>query len=88
LPPHADGGEESLPRFTVPVPVLAPAFQDWSGGKFRVISFYAKGARGLMARFAILNRLTDAAGLKDFAVDGYTSADQRHALSSGGSCRW
>jgi len=29
-----------------------------------------------MARFAIVNRLTDAAGLKDFAVDGYAYADQ------------
>ena len=29
-----------------------------------------------MARYAIVNRLTDAAGLKDFAVDGYAYADQ------------
>jgi hypothetical protein len=41
-----------------------------------------------MARYAIVNRLTDDAGLKDFAVDGYTHADQGHGLSSGGSCRW
>jgi cytoplasmic iron level regulating protein YaaA (DUF328/UPF0246 family) len=40
------------------VPVLPPAFEDWSGGKFRVISFYARRARGLMARYAIVNRLT------------------------------
>ncbi len=51
------------------VPVIQPVFEDWSGGKFRVVSFYAKRARGLMARLAIVNRLTDAAGLKDF--DGY-----------------
>jgi cytoplasmic iron level regulating protein YaaA (DUF328/UPF0246 family) len=40
------------------VPVLPPAFEDWSGGKFRVISFYARRARGLMARYAIVSRLT------------------------------
>lgn len=52
-------------------PVIQPVFEDWSGGRFRVISFYAKRARGLMARFAIVNRLTEASGLKDFAGDGY-----------------
>ncbi len=52
-------------------PVIQPVFEDWSGGRFRVISFYAKRARGLMARFAILNRLHDAAGLQDFAAEGY-----------------
>ena len=70
------------------MPVLPPAFEDWSGGKFRVISFYARRARRLTARYAIVNRLTDAAGLKDFAVDRSTYADQGHSLSSGGSCRW
>ena len=53
------------------VPVVQPVFEDWSGGRFRVVSFYAKRARGLMARFAIVNRLCEAAGLRDFAVDGY-----------------
>jgi len=67
---------KSLQPKELPVPVLQPVFEDWSGGRFRVISFYAKRARGLMARFAIVNRLTDAAGLKDFAVDGYAYADQ------------
>jgi len=56
------------------VPVIQPVFEDWSGGRFRVVSFYAKRARGLMARFAIVNRLQDAEGLKDFATDGYAHA--------------
>jgi cytoplasmic iron level regulating protein YaaA (DUF328/UPF0246 family) len=67
---------KSLQPKRLPVPVLQAVFEDWSGGRFRVISFYAKRARGLMARYAIVNRLTDAAGLKDFAVDGYAYADQ------------
>lgn len=56
------------------VPVIQPVFEDWSGGRFRVVSFYAKRARGLMARFAIVNRLRDPEGLRDFAVDGYVHA--------------
>ncbi len=58
----------------LPVPVIQPVFEDWSGGKFRVVSFYAKRARGLMARFAMVNRLTDAVGLQDFGDDGYAYA--------------
>ncbi|WP_300317910.1 peroxide stress protein YaaA [Accumulibacter sp.] len=57
------------------VPVIQPVFQDWGSGKFRVVSFFAKRARGLMARFAIINRLTEPAGLKDFAIAGYSYAD-------------
>jgi cytoplasmic iron level regulating protein YaaA (DUF328/UPF0246 family) len=56
------------------VPVIQPVFEDWNNGRFRVISFYAKRARGLMARFAIVNRLTEAAALKDFCADGYAYA--------------
>jgi hypothetical protein len=61
---------------TLPVPVIQPVFEDWSNGKFRIVSFYAKRARGRMARFAIVNRLTDVAGLRDFAVDDYAFVEQ------------
>lgn len=61
---------------TLPAPVIQPVFEDWHNGKFRIVSFYAKRARGLMARFMIVNRLTDAAGLRDFAVDGYAFVEQ------------
>ena len=56
------------------VPVVQPVFEDWSSGRFRVVSFHAKRARGLMARFAIVNRLREAAGLQDFALAGYAYA--------------
>lgn len=52
-------------------PVVECVFQDERKGKWRVISFYAKKARGQMARFAIENRITTVEGLKEFAVDGY-----------------
>ena len=62
------------------VPVIQPVFEDWSGdgrsGKFKVVSFYAKRVRGLMARFALANALTNVEDLKDFAEDGYAFAGQ------------
>ena len=52
-------------------PVITPVFEDWKSGKYKIISFYAKRARGMMARFAIENGITDVEKLKDFEVDGY-----------------
>lgn len=53
------------------VPVIQPVFEDWSAGKFKVVSFYAKRARGLMARFALRKRMTSPGGLKRFSGEGY-----------------
>ncbi len=51
--------------------VIQPVFEDWKNGQYKIISFYAKRARGLMTRYAVLNRLNDPEELKDFADDGY-----------------
>jgi cytoplasmic iron level regulating protein YaaA (DUF328/UPF0246 family) len=51
--------------------IIKPVFLDEKNGKFKVISFYAKKARGLMSRYVIENRLTKPAQLKKFDVDGY-----------------
>ncbi|MEO8411996.1 MAG: peroxide stress protein YaaA [Propionivibrio sp.] len=61
------------------VPVIQPVFEDWSvaksgaksDGGFKVIGFYAKRARGAMARFAIAERITNPERLQAFAADGY-----------------
>jgi cytoplasmic iron level regulating protein YaaA (DUF328/UPF0246 family) len=53
------------------VPVIVPVFEDWKNGKYKIISFFAKRARGMMARYAAENGITDPAQLKDFDVDGY-----------------
>ena len=53
------------------VPVITPVFEDWKNGKYKIISFYAKRARGLMARYAALKGITDPAKLKRFDLDGY-----------------
>lgn len=52
-------------------PVVQPVFEDWSGGRFKVVSFYAKRARGRMARYAITRRVTDPSALKSFSDEGY-----------------
>ena len=51
--------------------LIQPVFEDWKNGKYKIISFYAKRARGLMTRFATVNRLIEPEGLKDFDYDGY-----------------
>lgn len=51
--------------------IIKPIFLDNKGGKYKVISFYAKKARGLMCRYIIQNRLTEIEQLKDFDLGGY-----------------
>lgn len=57
-------------------PGRAAGVRGWSGGRFRVVSFFAKRARGLMARFVLVNGLTDVVALSDFDSDGYAYAGQ------------
>lgn len=51
--------------------IIKPVFLDQKNGKYKVISFYAKKARGLMARFIIENKLERAEDLKAFNSEGY-----------------
>ena len=51
--------------------IVKPVFLDEKNGTFKVISFYAKKARGLMSRYIIEHRLSKPAQLKKFDVDGY-----------------
>jgi uncharacterized protein len=51
--------------------VITPVFEDWKGGRYKIISFHAKRARGTMARYAVTHRVTDPAQLKRFKEDGY-----------------
>ena len=54
--------------------VIECVFEDWKGSGYKVISFFAKRARGLMLRHAITQRLTDPAGLTKFKAGGYRFA--------------
>ncbi len=51
--------------------VVSCAFEDWHGGKFKIISFNAKRARGLMARYAIEHRAGSVKKLQGFAAEGW-----------------
>jgi cytoplasmic iron level regulating protein YaaA (DUF328/UPF0246 family) len=51
--------------------IITPVFRDFKNGKYKVISFFAKKARGQMARFIIERELNDPAGLKKFKSGGY-----------------
>ena len=52
-------------------PVITPVFEDWKNGKYKVISFYAKRARGLMARYAADKKIVSPEKLKAFDYEGY-----------------
>lgn len=55
--------------------VVTPVFKDYSNGTYRVLSFFAKRARGRMASYLIRNRLNKPDDLKGFDLDGYSFAE-------------
>jgi hypothetical protein len=54
--------------------VVECVFQDYSAGQYKIVSFFAKRARGLMARYAATHRLVQPEQLRAFDVDGYAWA--------------
>jgi uncharacterized protein len=51
--------------------VIECVFEDWKAGQYKIISFFAKKARGLMARYAIMNRVSTPRKLEGFDLEGY-----------------
>jgi len=51
--------------------IITPIFKDKKNGVYKLISFYAKKARGLMSRFIVANKITDPQLLKEFILAGY-----------------
>lgn len=51
--------------------VVTPVFEDWKNGEYKIISFFAKRARGAMARHAALHKIETPAMLQRFDADGY-----------------
>ncbi len=62
---------KSLHAHNLSAKVIHPVFKDYSNGSYRVLSFFAKKARGYMANFIIRNRINNAEQLKTFNMDGY-----------------
>ncbi|QEW07426.1 peroxide stress protein YaaA [Nitrincola iocasae] len=51
--------------------LVSPVFKDWKNGQYKIISFYAKKARGLMSRFLIQQQIESVEALLKFDLDGY-----------------
>ena len=61
----------AVDRSALAIPVITPVFKEVKEGRARIVSFFAKKARGAMARYIVQNRLTDIADLKGFSAGGY-----------------
>jgi len=62
--------------------IVTPVFKDWKNGQYKMISFYAKKARGLMSAWVIKNQVEELAQLSGFNVDGYQySSNDSDALN-------
>ena len=56
--------------------VIECQFEDWKDGRYKIISFFAKRARGLMARYCVEQRIDTPQGLPSFACEGYAYAPE------------
>ena len=59
-----------------PNPVITPIFKDYKNGKLKVISFFAKKARGEMCNYIIKNKITNINNLKGFSNLDYKFSDE------------
>ncbi|ACT58854.1 peroxide stress protein YaaA [Hirschia baltica] len=63
---------KSVDKQSLKARIITCDFKDVKDGKARTLGFFAKKARGLMARYIIENRITEAEGLKGFNSEGYS----------------
>jgi len=61
--------------------IVTADFKDLKNGTYKIISFYAKKARGLMTRFILQNRITQPGDMKAFDLDGYHYAPEMSSKS-------
>ena len=61
----------ALPKSVLKPVVITPVFKDLKNGKYKIISFFAKKARGTMASYIIRKGLTQPSAIKRFSEDGY-----------------
>jgi uncharacterized protein len=62
---------KSIDKRRLKMKIVTPEFRDFSQGTYRIVSFFAKRARGLMTRFILDNRIAKTEDLKAFDSDGY-----------------
>ena len=63
---------KSIDRPSLNVNVITPQFKDMKNGKYKMISFFAKKARGMMARFIVQNRIENVNDILTFDLGGYS----------------
>ena len=56
--------------------IISPVFKDLSNGKYKIVSFFAKKARGYMTAFIIQNKIKNPERLKEFDVEGYRYSEE------------
>lgn len=62
---------KSLDKKKLKAEIITPVFKDFKNGEYKMISFFAKKARGLMSRFILKNEITKVDDLKHFEEEGY-----------------
>lgn len=67
---------KSIQEKKIKAKIITPVFKDFKNGEYKVISIYAKKARGLMSRYIIKNCLKDTELLKGFNDGGYAYNDR------------
>ena len=67
---------KSVDLKTLKAPVVDCTFEDFKAGKYKIISFHAKRARGLMVRWAVQHKAKKVADLRKFDLEGYALAEQ------------
>ncbi|WP_062059909.1 peroxide stress protein YaaA [Aquimarina longa] len=65
-----------IDKKTLKVPVITPQFKDWKGDKLKMISFFAKKARGMMVRYIIDTGAETVEDLKGFNYEGYGFSEE------------
>jgi cytoplasmic iron level regulating protein YaaA (DUF328/UPF0246 family) len=60
----------------IKTPVITPVFKDLKNGKLKIISFFAKKARGSMVKYIIENDINSIEGIKGFDYDGYRYSEK------------
>jgi cytoplasmic iron level regulating protein YaaA (DUF328/UPF0246 family) len=63
---------KSVRKKAIGARIITPVFMDKKNDKYKIISFYAKKARGLMSSYIIRNRITEVEQIKKFDTDGYS----------------
>lgn len=61
--------------------IITPVFKDFKNDKYKIISFYAKKARGMMSAYAVDNKVTQVQQLKDFSKGGYYFSEEQSSAT-------